>query len=297
MKKVLIAILFLIFSGQNCFAQDRLNNSNSLNDFSFGNWYSGTKNFIEVSYGFSELKNKDLITSIKSNTLTEIKLGKRYLKPAGNYRILQFEDNYLFSSYVNDNLNDLDRQTNISFEIWRFGLGFRKGYGYSFGNIAILPSYQMGLVWNQSNFRTPNLDYFLQNVGNPFPQNDISLIKNYDNAIKFGTNNIAGIDFKIGSTFNIGGGYETQIILPQYLVWKHLGSILIETLSQTGIDFLIEGVIIKASPTLTPIVYFLLKNGLSYFFYTLKQEDMNWPFNSKAPLTLEAVKIDLKITF
>ena len=76
-----------------------------------------------------------------------------------------------------------------------------------------------------------------------------------------------------------------------------MGSILIETLSQTGIDFLTEGVIIKASPTLTPIVYFLLKNGLSYFFYTLKQEDMNWPFNSKAPLTLEAVKIDLKITF
>ena len=65
----------------------------------------------------------------------------------------------------------------------------------------------------------------------------------------------------------------------------------------TGIDFLAEGVLIEKVPAITPILYFLLKNGLSYYTYTLKQEEMNWPFETVAPLTLESLKFSVKISF
>jgi hypothetical protein len=48
---------------------------------------------------------------------------------------------------------------------------------------------------------------------------------------------------------------------------------------------------------LGPIMYFVLKNGISYVFYTQLQEKMNWPFNSETPLTIETIKIGASISF
>ncbi|MBK7105384.1 MAG: hypothetical protein IPH62_08880 [Ignavibacteriae bacterium] len=289
-----ITITFL--TSQIIFPQENINLKSAQDNFNFGSWFSGTKNFIEVSYGFGELKHKNFESEFNPLSLSEIKLGKRYLKPAGNYRILEFEDNFLFSSYLNDNSNNT-QNIKINFKIWRFGLGFRKGYGYSFGNnFAILPSYQLGFVWNQSKFIHP-LEKIRTFEQIPIWLTEKKILDNYDNEIKFGTTTVAGLDIKISSMLNIGVNYETQIVMPAYLIWKHLGSFGIELLSQTGIDFLTEGVIIKAAPSITPILYFLMKNGLSYFFYTLKQEKMNWPFDTKVPLTMEALKFDVKITF
>jgi len=95
----------------------------------------------------------------------------------------------------------------------------------------------------------------------------------------------------------IGAAYEKAVIFPYHKFWKQTGSFFIETLAQTGIDFLTEDVIIKHIPGLAPILYFVLKNGLSYYIFTLKQDDMNWPFKTAKPITLEAVKFNLKVTF
>ncbi len=268
---------------------------NASDKFDIGNWYAGNQNFVEFSYGFGELNHKNVLAPFEPNILTEIKLGKRYLKPAANYKLLSFEDNYLISSYVRDNLKDVEKPLNTNYEIWRFGVGLRKGYGYSFGSFAIFPSYQLSLIWNQSKFKVPNLDYYLSETNQHFPNSDIALVKKYNNAVKFGTSNVAGIDFKISSFLNVGAEYETQVIFPHYLFWKQLGSFFIETLSQTGIDFFTEGVLIKEAPQIAPVLYFILKNGLSYFLFTLKQDEMNWPFETKAPLTLESIKVSLKL--
>lgn len=294
---VISKFLFVLFiSSQLIFAQENLYSSSPQENFSFGSWFAGSKNFIEVSYGLGELKHKEFTTEFNPISISEIKLGRRYLKPAGNYRILEFEDDFLFSSYLNYNSNS-KQNLKINSNIWRFGLGFRKGYGYSFGNnFDIFPSYSLGFVWNQSKFSHPS-ERIMTEIPNPFWKDENKIINHYDNEIKFGTTNTAGIDLRISSIINIGANYEAQILFPQYLTWKHFSGFGIELLSQTGIDFLTEGVIIKAVPKLTPILYFLMKNGLSYFFYTLKQEKMFWPFDTNPPLTMEALKFDVKITF
>lgn len=296
-KKIyLFFILIIFFSSEYLYSQKQLNFSNSLSDFGLGNYDVGSRNFLEVSYGFGHLKDKDLTINLKPHSITEISFGKRYVKAAAGYSLLKFEDNYIFSSYVNDNQSDADRALNISYKIYRFGLGYRKGYGYSIGNFALFPSFQLGLVWNQSSIEIPDVR-MMDGNGPLFPENDIKILKKYRNTIKFGTTNIAGLDLKISSLINIGAGYETEVIYPAYLVWKHFGSFFIEILSQTGIDFFTDGVLIRAAPSITPILYFVLKNGLSYLFYTFKQKDMNWPFDTANPLTIETLKFDLRFSF
>jgi hypothetical protein len=261
------------------------------NQFGFGSFYSGTRDFVEISYGLGDLKHNNLNTSFNSFAQNEIILGRRTLKPIVSYKLIKFSDNYLYSSYVEDYKEGSNNDQKLSFDIWRFGFGYRKGFGYNFGSIAILPYYHMGLGWNKINLSLPNAE-------NPFVSSeDLAILQHYEDQIKFGTSNIGGVDIRISQLFGIGASYETAVIFPYYKVWKQFGSFFIETIAQTGIDFLTEGVIIKAMPEVAPVFYFIVKNGLSYFFYTLKQEEMNWPFDTKAPLTLETVKFSLKITF
>jgi hypothetical protein len=55
--------------------------------------------------------------------------------------------------------------------------------------------------------------------------------------------------------------------------------------------------IFYASPSAGPIVYFLLKNALSYGIYELRQEKMNWPFSSAPPLSFDSFRFGLMFTF
>ena len=69
-------------------------------DFGFGKYYTGSRDFIEISYGIGELNHKKIGTEFANLAMTEIKLGRRFLKPTAGYKIIQFSDNYLFSSFV-----------------------------------------------------------------------------------------------------------------------------------------------------------------------------------------------------
>jgi opacity protein-like surface antigen len=264
--------------------------ANRAGDFEFGNFYTGTRDFIELGYGIGKLSNNKIITPFNNLSLSEIIIGRRFRKPTAKYKLIEFNDNYLFSSYVEDYKENTNDNSKISFDIWRFGFGYRKGFGYNLGSMSILPFYHMGIGWNKININLPRIeDTFIS-------ADDLLKLNNYDNEIKFGTSNIGGIDFNVSSVISLGASYETAVIFPYYKTWKQLGSFFIETLGQTGVDFLTEGVIIKTVPSITPILYFLLKNGLSYYLFTLKKDEMNWPFKTTSPFASESYKFSLKIT-
>ena len=46
-----------------------------------------------------------------------------------------------------------------------------------------------------------------------------------------------------------------------------------------------------------PIMYFVLKNALSYAFFKGMQDKMFWPFNSGRALTMETFKLGASINF
>ena len=62
-------------------------------------------------------------------------------------------------------------------------------------------------------------------------------------------------------------------------------------------DAIFADQIVQSSPTLGPILHFLLKNGASLGYYLLVRDDMNWPFASETPLTVESFKLGAAITF
>ncbi len=261
----------------------------NFDNFDFENLSTTTKSFIEIYYGLNSLKYKPYLANknVAQGSLTEIAYGRQTKNPAGNYRIAEFEDEYFFSSYF----SGLTPKNNseINFNLWRFGLALRKGYGYYTGiNISIFPYYQMGLTWNRGDFAEPNIRTFT---------GEVSFFKRFNKNLRFGTINNAGLNIGITNFLSIGGSFETAVIFPRYLALKQFGSFFIELLSQTGIDYLTKGVIVKAAPNITPVAYFLLKNGLSYLFFSLKKEKMNWPFNTEAPLTFETYKFHITIAF
>ncbi len=55
--------------------------------------------------------------------------------------------------------------------------------------------------------------------------------------------------------------------------------------------------VFESSPAAGPIVNFLLKNALAYGFYELRQEKMNWPFNSEAPIAYDQFKFGVTVVF
>ena len=174
-----------------------------------------------------KFKHKNISTEFNSYSLNEIKLGRRFVKPVAGSKIIEFNDDYLFSSYVDDNQSNTSEALNISYKIWRFGLGYIKGYGYNFRDFAIMPYYQMGLVWHESNFSHP---YERIRTFAPDPALEIELkkINYYNDVIKFGSTNIAGIDIRLSSLIGIGAAYETSVIFPYHKFWKQLEVFLLK---------------------------------------------------------------------
>lgn len=288
--KISIIILYLaLFISSFSFAQSNSQINNQIfsanYDFGLGLWNTIAENFVEVSYGFGNLNHNKIKENFNDVSLSEIKVGRRFTGPAGNYKILSLNDSYLFSSYVTDNTISTENSTKIKAELWRFGLGYRKGFGYNFAGSILYLHNQFGFIWNKSSFNFNQIN---------LSENSQSILKKYDD-LRFGTISSGGVDLRLMSFLGVGALYETTVIFPRHLFWKQSASFFIELFSQTGIDFFTEGVLLKSVPRITPIFYFLLKNGLSYFFYTLKQDKMNWPFNTETPLTTQAIKFNLNI--
>ena len=291
MHYLILLVISVLFIYNSTFAQSSLFSKNDEivlgGDFDFESLSETSKNFVEVTYGYSSLfySGKNFTSSFSPSTLTEIKLGTSTIKPEGNYSILSFEENYFFSSLLTS-YNKEDSQ--VSFELWRLGAGARNGYGYNIKNsFQVIPYYHFGLAWSRGNFDEPELLGDLE---------EKKYLDKFNNTVRFGTTNSAGMQIKVSQLISFGAEYETDIIFPKHLAFKQFGSFFIELMSQTGIDYLTKGVLLKAIPQGVPVIYFLLKNGLSYLFYTLKEEEMNWPFESEAPLRMETLKFNLKIS-
>jgi len=292
MHNQLILVLSILFFYNSTFGQVSIFSSKNKTlisrNFDFESLSETSKNFIEVTYGYSSLlySNKGFISLFSLSTITEIKLGSSTIKPEGNYSILSLDDNYFFSSLVTSYQNE---DTKVNYSLWRLGAGLRRGYGFSSGNsIQIIPYYHFGFSWSRGNLEEPVVKNF---VGEPKRYMD-----KFNNTIRFGTTNSAGLQVGVSQLLSFGVEYETDIIFPKHLAFKQFGSFFIELFSQTGIDYLTKGVLLKAIPQGVPIFYFLLKNGLSYLFYSLKKEKMHWPFSSEAPLRIEAFRFNLKIS-
>jgi hypothetical protein len=241
---------------------------------------------ISVSYGFSSMNIKNFSGSFTDPNIPELKLGYTSERSVWNEEgILRYKYNYLYLSNFRTDISGTPALNEIETNMWRFGFGWAKGYGYNLGEAAIVPYNSYSIGWSRLDVKN-------------FPQDEASKSKLelYDGSFRFGTGSEAGLRFKIIPQVTLEAAYERSIIFERHLFWKWAGSAVIEAAGQWALDSFINK-IMDSSPYAAPIVSFVLKNALSYGIYELRQEKMNWPFKSASPLAYDQFKFGVTFNF
>lgn len=251
---------------------------------------------IELTYGNSDIAMKSFgklsNRGFANAGSAELRLSYSSMDDYEDY-IVKYKNHFFF---VSNNSTDLVSKSNTPFNInsnlWRFGFGTQEGYGYKIGRSAIVPYTSNSFVWSRVEWNMPTYAGKLPEL-TAEDQNRLDL---FNNAFRFGTMAEGGVKVQIVPLFTLNAGYEKSVIFPRYLVWKQLGSFIVEGIAQGAVS-MFAGEVMDSSPAAGPIINFLLKNGVSYAIYQLRREKMNWPFNSAEPLTYDTWKIGMTFTF
>jgi len=308
-KLFLCASVLILLTNINLFAQNGKDSTDEKWDndkwydwdnYEWFGWEFHGKPFIELNYGFGTPKHNKLVSKFADVGLAEIKLG--YAAQDSYYfdNIIEFHDKYSFVSRLSSDLQSTSTTIGeMKSDLWRFGFANRSGYGYKVKNISILPYHGGGFVWSKLDMIDyPAKFYLLTNPPMRIDDaiRDTDVLNRFHDAFRFGTLSEGGIRIEVASFASMDIGYEATVIFPRHLFWKHIGSLLIEEGTIGLLNHFIDEVA-DSSPYAAPVVNFLLKNGLSYAFYSLKKGNMNWPFATEAPLTYETFKVGITFTF
>lgn len=249
---------------------------------------------LELSYGMTKNKIKSMGNNFFDNGSASIKLGYSTSSVANDY-VLRFRQGYLFAGNYSQDLRKKQTGGNkADVQAWRFGVGAQEAYGYTFGNFSVIPYSSGSLVWTRIKIDANNPA--LLSAPAVFTPNELKQLSMFDESFRFGTAAEGGIKIQFVPLISLNASYERQIVFPRYMVWKHLGSMVIEFAGQAGIDAFIREVM-DSSPAAAPVLNFLLKNGFSYALYQLRQEKMNWPFDTAEPFSFDTFNVGMTFTF
>jgi hypothetical protein len=291
MTKIIFLLLSVFFFSFSLYAQNQDagddSTANQVEEVIDWAWKGKFYPYIEVTAGLAQLRHEKFQGTLPEEGLAEIKLGYSQIQQYEDI-IWELDQRFVFGSYMDEDVAGFtnpapgDFKANIS----RFGFGNRVGYGYHLGPLELLPFFQSGLVWTR--IRTDTL--------NDLSQNDKDILARYENVYRFGMHTEGGVQLQLLRSIALVGSYELAVVYPRHIFWPWLGSYII---IQTGLGMVstFADDIMKSSPLFGPIIYFLLKNGLSYAFYQGVKEKMNWPFDSETPMTMENIKLGISITF
>lgn len=308
-RKLFILSMFVLISISGLYAQEKKDSTDEKSNvenwldwdnYDWFRWEFHGRPFMEVNYGLGKLNHNKLVSKFADIGLLELKLGYASRYSYFEKEIIEFKEKYAFVSRLRADLKSSSVNLGeMKSDMWKFGFANRKGYGYHFDQLSILPYHGEGYVWS----RLDMLDYpaqFYLLLNPPMSLGDASddteILNRYHQDFRFGTFNEAGIRIEISSSFSLNAGYEAVVIFPRHLFWKHLGSMIIENAAQGLLNNFIDEVG-DSSPYVLPVINFLLKNGLSYAFFTFKKDRMNWPFATETPLTGEIFKFGVTFTF
>lgn len=165
---------------------------------------------------------------------------------------------------------------------WRVGFGSEEGYGYQLGErSALLLTHGGGLQWTYGSFR------------DSVPQ----LLEAFRNRLRFGVGRSGAAIVQFTPVLGVGISFERAVVFPAHLVWKHLGSAVLEGAGHALIEQFVGRILRARAPQAAPVVGFVLHNGFAVGWYELLRSRMNWPFHSAAPLRLDALRFHLQLLF
>lgn len=262
-------------------------------DFDLGFDFHG-KPTISAFYGVGKTSLKGLGSKFANPNLAELRLG--YASEKGLFKsesIVKYKYRYSSLTQLSSKMGKTPAANELSTEMWKIGFGWDEGFGYRLGKSALIFYNGNGVTWSKNEV----VDGLPAQValGN-LSVDDAQTLAMFDGNFRFGTKTEAGIKLQIIPALILTGNFERNVVFPRLLFWKASASYLIEAASHAALGEFIEKVL-DSSPGAAPIISFLLKNGLSYGFYELRKEKMNWPVNTAVPLFNDSFKIGMTFVF
>ncbi len=256
--------------------------------------FSFDKPTISLRYGLLESSYKGLSRKLKNAGFVELELGfserNNFSERYGSV-IPEYSTSGLFlrNAKTGYGVKD-DNATKLEAEYWSFGYRSSEGGGYAFDD-------QAGIYFaNGGSISWTKLDLGSSLAASTMTPKDAELLALYDNSFRFGGSMQSSVAVypiaNAGITFN----QERTIIFPRVLFWYMCGSYLLEGIGESILDEFIEE-IYKSSPTVAPVVGFILKAGLSFGFSELRKDDVFWPIQTPAPLVQDHYSVSVNIAF
>lgn len=251
-------------------------------------WILGrnSRPFVEFGYGLDWPRHKRMEAEFPSTGALDFKGGYLSVEVL-EHGLVKLDDRFIHGSWYSSDLGGGSGGTDgLTGTMGRFGFGRRKGYGYDLKDAAIVPYFTSAVSWTEvSTDRPPTLG-----------QTDQDILNRYEGTFRFGPTVEAGVRVSFGPTVSVLGGYELNVIYPRVVFWEWLGSVSIAAIADGVVTWFGED-IMDASPVFGPIMIFVVRGALTWGFYQLWREEMNWPFHSETPMTHETAKFGLNFTF
>jgi len=240
---------------------------------------------ISFSYGTYQMTLKSISQSFNKPGMLELKLGYTTEKSYyGSDDVIKYKFEYFHISNFTTDLAGNKNSSDLNTNSWRFGFGWASGYGYDLGNgFSIIPYHAISIDWTQMDMQTT-----------PAAADDIHTTDLFNKDFRFGNSFQGGVQFKFVHNLAIDASYERLVVYPRHLFWEWGMGMVIEGAGQGLVDLFVDKVL-DSSPEAAPIVNFLLKNALSFGIYELRQDKMNWPFETVAPLAFDQFKVGITI--
>jgi hypothetical protein len=231
----------------------------------------GFQPFLAVDYGITTPHFDGAGFDFQSVGLIEFKIGYTSLDTV-TVDVVSLDESYIFGSWANSGLASSGGDGSVGGEFSRFGLGNRFGYGYQGESVGLDLYNQNAPTWTK--FSAADYD--------ASPPEAQAIFDRYGSSYRFGHVMEAGVKLRFTPGLALSAGAEGAIVYPRYVFWPWLGSMALYSFTQ-GIVEHFSARIVESTGTAGPIIYFLLKTGVSAGYYFASQSDMNWPFDSETP--------------
>lgn len=163
----------------------------------------------------------------------------------------------------------------------------REAYGYYVGDkTEVLLSTGGKTTWTSV---TPK-SYSATNSG------DWQKIDDFASGFNFGYTWSPGIEINTTSNFGVRIGYNWTQAYSRHMFWYWAGSELIEDVARSGARILTNS-LSSNGESAYPIIHFVISNAVGYLFNELRSENMNWPFDTAAPMNFKYWNISVNYAF
>lgn len=247
------------------------------------------KPFLGATYGYAMPKHSDLGAELANVGSAELVLGFSEIEPYDKKYVVSIDERYAFGSYAASDLDPFDEvgSSELDTRLYGFGIGNRLGYGYRIGAIELLPYNQNAMAVTQVEWKDRPTDLSAE---------DAALLDRFEGDYRFSTLAEPGAKVRLFKGLSVFASYEMRVVFPRYVFGKWVGSAIVQYAGQSALTYFADE-IVNTSPIIGPLLYFVLKNGLSYAFYAAMKTDAYWPFSSETPLRMEAAKLGVSLTF